>query len=221
MNVDLPRIPRVIHQIWIPNWKSSPKDIRESRAKWCELNPDWDYQFWDEQRVESLLMSHFQGPIYELWTSLGKEYIIKKADLARLVIAYRHGGIYADMDLIPMRPLTVNEKSPIRSMVCVPELGFPESHHRVANGFFGCLPRQDFIFELILKSADRAFGPVLDFLGPKRFGEAVWQHYTIEKDVQFLPYDLFLSVNPTENAYIRNMQIRSWGDHSKARWWKV
>lgn len=217
----LPKIPKIIHQIWIPNWKQTPKQVRDNRSRWCKLNPEWDYQFWDEDRINSLIVSYFNGPISDLWHSLSSEYVIKKADLARFLITYIHGGLYVDMDLMPLTPLEVDLQAPYRDMFVLPEGTDFDKNKRVSNGVFGCIPKLEFILDMLLKSIDRAHGPVLDFLGPRKIGPFLVEEFHRNKRIQFLPQDSFLSPNPPEGAITKNLEVRSWGDKDKAYWWMI
>ena len=90
-------IPKIIHQLWIGD-KPPPLNIMN---KWKEMNPNFEYMFWNEKLIKEKL-------------NLDKKYIDKinshiaiwgKADLYRYQILYKFGGIFIDADIIPIEPI--------------------------------------------------------------------------------------------------------------------
>jgi hypothetical protein len=88
-----PIIPKLIHQIWIGKRELPPlrKAFMES---WKKHHPDWSYKLWTNEDVEN-----WQGKFY-LKDLYDRAYTIQeKADILRLNIIYRYGGLYVDTDL--------------------------------------------------------------------------------------------------------------------------
>jgi mannosyltransferase OCH1-like enzyme len=89
-------IPRVIHQIWI-----GPDPLPEDHRRWIETwrsnHPSWEHRLWTEENLP-------QDPIRpEILERLRAP--VERADILRLEILYRHGGIYVDADVECLRPV--------------------------------------------------------------------------------------------------------------------
>ena len=84
------RIPKIIHQIWIGP-KKFPIKYKKWRNSWQLLNPDWDYIFWDNNRIKELEITDLK--VYKESKNYGF-----KSDLLRYEILRKYGGLYADTD---------------------------------------------------------------------------------------------------------------------------
>ncbi len=84
------KIPKIIHQIWI-----GPKKLPLKYKKWIDswklFNPDWDYIFWDNNRIRKLEI--IDSIVYKKSKNYGF-----KSDLLRYEILRKYGGLYADTD---------------------------------------------------------------------------------------------------------------------------
>lgn len=100
---------RNFHFMWYQGLAAAPSSITGTPDKWQELNPTSRVYFWDRLRIERFIRDYYPSfwvPYEEL--GLGGPAniaIIKKCDFARLLILYHFGGMYADMDCVPVRPL--------------------------------------------------------------------------------------------------------------------
>jgi hypothetical protein len=93
---ETPRIPKIIHQIWIgPN--KPPEHFAAWRDSWLNLHPTWEYILWDEEKIAQLNLEN-------------KEFIEEeknygaKSDLIRYEIIYQFGGLYIDVDFECLKP---------------------------------------------------------------------------------------------------------------------
>ena len=43
-----PKIPKIIHQIWIGN-RQLPLKLQQYQETWKEQNPDWEYKLWTNE----------------------------------------------------------------------------------------------------------------------------------------------------------------------------
>ena len=95
-----PLIPPYIHQVWLT--PSIPHRYWLWMQKWSKLHPNWQYWFWSLEDVRKLVRTQF--PEYE---SLFERYPSDEHRLvaARYFIMYHHGGVFADLDVEPLRPL--------------------------------------------------------------------------------------------------------------------
>ncbi len=86
-------IPKIIHQTW--KTKDVPKITIPWIESWKRLNPDWEYRFWTDD--DNLKLCHEEFPeLLDIYTSY--QFDIQRADVARYMILYQHGGLYADID---------------------------------------------------------------------------------------------------------------------------
>ena len=94
-------IERNIHQIWIQGVSDVPTKFHTNMNKIKKHNRSWKYKIWDELSIIKLLT------INQMWLDKYNsfEYIHQKADFARYIILYLHGGIYIDIDAYTIKPL--------------------------------------------------------------------------------------------------------------------
>jgi mannosyltransferase OCH1-like enzyme len=93
-------IPKIIHQSWKSN-SPIPDDNKDSVDAWKNLHPDWQYILWDDDMNRELVVKEFPWLLrtYDTYT---KE--IFRADLSRALYMYAYGGVYADLDMEPLKP---------------------------------------------------------------------------------------------------------------------
>lgn len=93
-------IPKIIHQ----TWKTAKLPIRWQgfRESWKRLHPDWELRLWTDDD-NMLLVEKYYPDFLELYKSY--EYPILKSDFARILYLHKFGGLYADLDLEPLKPL--------------------------------------------------------------------------------------------------------------------
>eukprot|EP01065_Artemidia_motanka_P003292 TRINITY_DN11589_c0_g1_i1.p1 TRINITY_DN11589_c0_g1~~TRINITY_DN11589_c0_g1_i1.p1 ORF type:complete len:717 (+),score=135.30 TRINITY_DN11589_c0_g1_i1:163-2313(+) len=94
------RVPWVLHQTWATD--SVPQHLLAWTRGWLRQNPEWRYEFWDDARMDTLLVAHL--PKYA--PVLNSMRPIHKADLGRVLMMYLYGGVYADMDMEGLLPLS-------------------------------------------------------------------------------------------------------------------
>lgn len=89
-----PRIPKIIHQIWIGQKYRRPELWMQT---WGDMNPEWEYRLWTDDNIPELrcqaaydAMPHLSG----------------KADILRYDLLHRFGGVYVDADSECVSPLT-------------------------------------------------------------------------------------------------------------------
>ncbi|MGB8367489.1 MAG: glycosyltransferase [Candidatus Babeliales bacterium] len=84
-----PRIPKIIHQIWIGS--PLPQKYERLQQSWKEKHPDWEYILWTEKDIEEF------GLTNKYWYDKTPNFA-QKADIVRYEVLYRLGGVYIDMD---------------------------------------------------------------------------------------------------------------------------
>tara|TARA_R100001369_G_scaffold90106_1_gene128625 strand:+ start:589 stop:1311 length:723 start_codon:yes stop_codon:yes gene_type:complete len=96
-------IPRIIHQIYFNLHNKEIEDIplfNTSRKRIQELHPDYEYKLWKEDECNRLVATQLPW-CFDFYKSM--RYDIQRIDFMRFVILYLHGGIYSDLDLIPIQ----------------------------------------------------------------------------------------------------------------------
>ena len=94
-------IPRVIYQTYKSN--SINKDLYKNVESWINLNPSYQYEFYDDERIRQFLLKEY-GPKYvERFDSI--KVGASKSDYFRILIIYKYGGVYADLDNKLLKPL--------------------------------------------------------------------------------------------------------------------
>lgn len=91
------KVPKIIHQQgpadknkWHPAWE-------HCQQTWKNIFPDYEYKLWTDEDLHDLVRSDF--PEYlEMYE--GYHLNICRIDIARPMILYKYGGIYADLDVL-------------------------------------------------------------------------------------------------------------------------
>jgi mannosyltransferase OCH1-like enzyme len=89
-------IPRVFHQIWVG--RDPVLDGFEAwRESWARLHPAWELRLWTDDNLPSGLRN---PQVYERERSA-----VERADILRLELVFRYGGVYLDADLECRKPI--------------------------------------------------------------------------------------------------------------------
>jgi hypothetical protein len=73
-------------------------------AKIKELNPGWEYRFYEDADIEAYISMHFPWALAYL-KRIKPHYGAAKADLFRYLLMYEEGGVYLDIKSSVSRPL--------------------------------------------------------------------------------------------------------------------
>ncbi len=87
-------IPRIIHQTF--KTSSLPFITRWHINKFRKKNPDYKYEFYDDERVEDFFYQEFEPHVFLSYKKLNIG--AAKADMFRYAVLYKRGGIYLDID---------------------------------------------------------------------------------------------------------------------------
>lgn len=98
-------IPKCIYQVWFQGKDKIPKKHLNIHNQWRVLNPDWNVVILDD--------TDLQNACYRYSAECGEAYssakvMHTKIDMGRLVYIYLYGGMYTDIDMLPIRPLDNN-----------------------------------------------------------------------------------------------------------------
>lgn len=98
-------IPRVIRQTHAWPFAALPPRMAAAAQRWIDLNPEWTHEYYDQRAMDAYAAregeSHFPG----FAAAYNKTIPVGKADLWRTLITFLEGGLYADADVLPLRPL--------------------------------------------------------------------------------------------------------------------
>ena len=82
-------IPKIIHQVWLgPN--PLPQEFVEYRETWRTHNPGWTLELWTED--------HLPEPLRRAEVTDRLRVPAERADILRLEVLWRYGGVYVDTD---------------------------------------------------------------------------------------------------------------------------
>lgn len=133
-------IPKIIwqtHELPYDQLPSFQKDIIDT---WKYLNMGWEYHYVDaEERYRQV--KEYDDFLHDCYLLLGE---VHQADIWRLVAVYKHGGVYADMDSICVKPIEEatgwNYKG---EQIMCSSIGFQSSG--VNNSNFGAIKNSEII----------------------------------------------------------------------------
>jgi hypothetical protein len=89
-------VPSHLHQIWL-----GPTEVPVRwREPWLRKHPTWRHTLWRQADIEPLI----DEPLRRVWDYyIGVRRWHGAADVARVAILTRHGGVYVDIDSEPVR----------------------------------------------------------------------------------------------------------------------
>ena len=221
-----------IHQIWFQGEVNIPEKYHFNISRWKELHPHYEYKLWDEHSISRFLKKHYPD-YFEPWSSLDK--MIKKCDCARYFILHHFGGVYADMDTLPLKDIEdlvssykefeiiLSEesqdpqvwKSDISSQIS------KESSLEtvVGNAIIISSNKVDFWIEFINESFKRKNLSVLESFSTWHLTKAIdkWQL----NGIKVIPYYFLLGSNESNpNAYVIHTYDATWFNHELEKPWE-
>jgi hypothetical protein len=171
------KIPRAILQTF--ETRRVPAGLSEATKSWLELNPEYEYRFYDDDDRRTLIKEHFGEQTLACYESLTNGAF--RADFWRYCALYVHGGVYADADTLCTRPLRklIRENDDF----IVPRANNPRF---LFNAFICSVPRHPFLKNVIDTAVEciTAGGDLPNpffIVGPGALGMAV--NKTLGRDV--------------------------------------
>ncbi|EED86850.1 predicted protein [Thalassiosira pseudonana CCMP1335] len=88
------------------SWKTNTlrEKICNNVVLWSRLNPEYDYFLFDDNAVESFILTEYGQEIYSAYSCVNVG--AAKCDVWRLLVIYLFGGIYFDLDTTPKSPFS-------------------------------------------------------------------------------------------------------------------
>jgi glycosyl transferase-like sugar-binding protein len=170
------KIPRTIWQTF--RTRRVPAGLFGATRSWLELNPEYEYRFYDDDGCRTLIKEHFGEQTLACFESLTNGAF--RADFWRYCALYVHGGVYADADMLCTRPLRklIREND---------DFIVPCGNNRrfLFSAFICSVPRHPFLKNVIDTAVERVTAGDLAnpffIVGPGAFGMAV--NKTLGRDV--------------------------------------
>lgn len=132
-------IPKRLHQVWL-----GPRPVPQRWAeRWRRKHRGWAYRLWREADIEAVLHDQLR-PAWAHFLEVERWH--GAADVGRLAILLREGGVYVDIDSEPVRSL---DGAPFMrgTFFAGLEFGTPEAPERVTNGIIGAEPNHPILVD--------------------------------------------------------------------------
>jgi inositol phosphorylceramide mannosyltransferase catalytic subunit len=188
-------IPRIFHQIWVgPD--PFPDEFARYQETWRRHNHGWELQFWTDHNLPEGLRR--QEVHDESRTAF------ERADILRLEVVLRFGGVHVDADFECLRPI----EPLIEDLEFF--IGYRKPGH-VNGALFGAIPGHPTLEHALAELRPRADGTYdKDATGPK-FLEA---QLTERPGITYFEPELFYPRTPDEidRAYAIHHRARGWKD---------
>jgi hypothetical protein len=124
-------VPKIIHQIWVgPD--SLPEQFAGYVETWKQNHPGWEHRLWTEENLPTDLrhreaLERIRHPA-------------ERADILRLELLWRHGGVYADVDFECRRSLEPYIGDADFFTAYLKPKNVVKARERVNNAFIGSIP---------------------------------------------------------------------------------
>lgn len=147
-------IPKIIHQIYFNLHNKELYEIdlfKKSSDKIQELHPDYKYILWTEYACDKLVKEKLPEQ-YNFYKSM--RYDIQRIDYMRFVILYIYGGIYSDLDLIPIQKFDRVLNKPF--FVNTLKKLIPNHNESVQNDFMGSVKGFK-LWDILIKNCENNY----------------------------------------------------------------
>lgn len=208
-------IPKVLHRIWVGG--PIPEQFAAYENRWRKLHPGWKLRLWtDADFAEPWLVNQHLFDNAEQYVpadAVGQF----RADVARYEILLKHGGVYADCDVEPVKPF-----NPLLN--CEGFAGWEEQGKWVGNTVLGAVAGSAMMkamVEQVAVQAEQNKGKAATHLSGPRVLTQVYKSlpvserakFTVYPQHYFFPYsykDLRADVDPAKRTYANAYAIHHW-----------
>lgn len=180
------KIPKRIIQTYF--CRDVPERMYKATLTFKELNPDYEYIFYDDERARQFLKDNFDDKVVKAFDLLIPGAY--KADLFRICELYINGGYYADVFMENLKSLSYFDKYDVD---CILVKDRDVSPNSIYNAFIGCRAKDNLIYYLIKKTVDNVLNKnkginPLDVTGPVFIGRHLLQ-YLKHKNIKIGTFD--------------------------------
>ena len=211
-SIDNIQIPKIIHQ----TWKSKDIDYsifkKEIVSSWSKHNPDYEIFLYDDNDNLSFI-EKFYPWFLNIYKSYPKE--IFRADAIRYFYMLHYGGIYADLDMECLKPITPYMKTSLHLIT--------DKEKWVSNALMFSAPRQEFWKKVIYHGLMRKYkeANVLYATGPVMLSDVYYSKCDkIMQNNTHLPKHLFYPTEYYENIEKKLISKEIVTIHHFAHSWK-
>ena len=187
-------IPRIFHQIWVgPD--PLPEEYARYRQTWLDHHPGWELRSWTEDNLPV--------PLRRPEAAERLRAPAERADILRLELLWRFGGVYVDADFECLRSLEplVEEAS---LFIGAAKPG------RVNNALLGSVQGHAILDRALDSLEPRTYyGYDKDAAGPRFLDRILAGH---EDEVLFLDPEILYATGPGADAYAVHHEARTWKD---------
>lgn len=229
-----------IHQVWLQGgeaYKNRPSCVR-SVESWKDCNPGWAHRVWSEACIIQAIKTSGEHDLVSMYTSCSPW--IGRLDLAKYILLYLYGGIYADMDTTCVRSFddliaaSSSDGTPdllvcecdgsIQTLFIKGLFGLPAWASMINTGVFVSLRKRSPVLGSLLSNMRAAMAnhdmatitgiEYLDMLGPPMFTRTL-RTADNQRAVRMLPFQAFEScrseVDMTQQTqYVIHHHGQSW-----------
>lgn len=228
-------IPKIIMQTW--KTKTLPSRWQASQDTIKQLMPDWQYVLLTDADNLTFVKEHFPDFVK---TFTGFEYDIQRADAIRYMWLYVNGGIYLDLDILPIKsfndllnPQQKNKDGKFPNLYVVRSSIVNGTY---TNAFMAAEPRLTVMLDCLkLMKAGNSWWhcgkhlKVINLTGPNMYTAAIQSHLNSESrkpltttkilTVREIPTKLIIPCSlcdvdncRTDDAYCKSLGGSSWSD---------
>lgn len=146
-------IPRIIHRIWLD--EPMPETFIGYGRRWAQLHPSFELVTWSSSHDLPPLIN--QELFDQAQQIIPRDWVRFRADVVRLELLHRFGGLYVDTDVEPARPVDTL----LGGVACL--AGRSPQHiagvHPITNAVMAAIPQHPFVRACIdgLPAAVEAF----------------------------------------------------------------
>lgn len=145
------KIPKKIFQTW--HRKHNP-DVERLTQNWKDLNPEYTHEFFDEEAMQMFMEENFDKDVVECYNNV--QNIQLKSDFWRYSVIYVNGGVYVDVDTVPVKPLDDildTDDDAVFTMTPVPHWGLDYRTQKpiviMAGAFIAATPKHPILLHMI------------------------------------------------------------------------
>jgi mannosyltransferase OCH1-like enzyme len=197
-------IERYLHQIWIQGKDHIPEYFSLYRKKWKEFHPNTEIILWDGEMIELMIKNDFPW-LLESWNKINK--LIVKVDFAKILILYKYGGWYCDMDTEPLKDIRnlfkdydlvlcktyIEEAKIVGKAVKVPFV----AEYLINNAFMASIPQHPFWLQIMQELPYNVTIPMKNYIYP------CWVANIAGPEVICRNYHSFINTYPSLSSKIK------------------
>lgn len=208
-------VPLVIYQSWQSH--IVPKYMKENILTTVENNPQFDYYLFSDADCRAFIQANYDEDVLSAFDSLRPGAY--KSDLWRYCILYKLGGVYFDIKIVPLVPLTHLLKD--NSTVFVKDFTLNhiknENSSKTMSNMRDCVwnglmisPPNNAVFkhcidEIVESCKERLYrGNPLDITGPCLLGRMMKKHNGADY-FKYILLNLYRENNETNMIYYQNI----------------